>query len=63
MFIQEGKNQPISLQAAAVGLESGQNFDEEHFNAIIKVFGHSNYFIFYYSNNNICVYKVYQNQF
>lgn len=37
-MIKEGKKQPISSEAAIVGLEAGQNFDEEQYNAIIKVF-------------------------
>ncbi|KAL5241016.1 hypothetical protein ACI65C_008426 [Semiaphis heraclei] len=36
--LKEGKSQPISSEAAAVGLEAGQNFDEEIYNAIIKDF-------------------------
>ncbi|XP_060837533.1 DNA repair endonuclease XPF isoform X2 [Rhopalosiphum padi] len=36
--LKEGKNEPISSEAAAVGLEAGQNFDEEIYNAIIKDF-------------------------
>lgn len=36
--LKEGKSQPLSSEAAAVGLEAGQNFDEEIYNAIIKDF-------------------------
>lgn len=36
--LKEGKSQPISSEAGAVGLEAGQNFDEEIYNAIIKDF-------------------------
>lgn len=36
--LKEGKSQPVSSEAAAVGLEAGQNFDEEIYNAIIKDF-------------------------
>ncbi|KAL4098991.1 hypothetical protein QTP88_023494 [Uroleucon formosanum] len=36
--LKEGKTQPVSSEAAAVGLEAGQNFDEEIYNAIIKDF-------------------------
>ncbi|XP_025200940.1 DNA repair endonuclease XPF [Melanaphis sacchari] len=36
--LKEGKSQPISSEAAAIGLEAGQNFDEEMYNAVIKDF-------------------------
>jgi len=36
--LKEGKKQPISSEAVVVGLEAGQNFDEEQYNAIIKDF-------------------------
>jgi len=36
--LKEGKKQPISSIAAAVGLEAGQHFDEEKYNAVIKDF-------------------------
>ncbi|XP_050425098.1 DNA repair endonuclease XPF isoform X1 [Adelges cooleyi] len=36
--LKEGKTQPISSEAAVIGLEAGQNFDEEEYNAVIKDF-------------------------
>ncbi|XP_050525134.1 DNA repair endonuclease XPF [Daktulosphaira vitifoliae] len=36
--LKEGKAQPVSLKAAVIGLEAGQNFDEEKYNAVIKDF-------------------------
>lgn len=37
LYVQEGKQQPISTEAVTVGLDTGQNFDEEQYNAVIKV--------------------------